>query len=64
MSRESMLIVIGALLMLSPFVGLPLSILMWFYLALGLLVSLVGLSLRLRKKRRQLAHEASHPALS
>ena len=54
MSRESMLIVIGALLMLSPF----------FSLALGLLVSLVGLSLRLRKKRRQLAHEASHPALS
>lgn len=64
MSRESMLIIVGVLLMLSPFVGLPLAILMWFYLAGGLLVALIGVSLRLRRKRRQLVHESSQTALS
>lgn len=64
MSRESILIVIGVLLMVSPFIGLPLSILMWFYLAFGLLIAGIGASLRLRKKRRAPAHEASHPVLS
>lgn len=64
MSRESILIVVGVLLMVSPFVGLPLAILMWFYLALGLLIALIGTSLRLRKKRRHTVHEASQTVLS
>jgi hypothetical protein len=64
MSRESILVIVGILLMVSPFVGLPLSILMWLYLALGLLVSLIGVTLRLRKKRRASIHEASQPVLS
>lgn len=64
MSRESILIVVGMVLMVSPFVGLPLSILMWFYLALGLLIALIGTSLRLRKKRRNTVHEASQTVLS
>lgn len=64
MSRESILIVVGILLMVSPFIGLPLSILMWFYLAFGLLIASIGASLRLRKKRRALVHEASQPVLS
>lgn len=64
MSRESLLIIVGLLLMLSPFVGLPLALLMWFYLAVGLAVALVGASLRLRRKRKQLVHEASQAALT
>lgn len=64
MSRESILIVVGVLLMVSPFIGLPLSILMWFYLAFGLLIAGIGASLRLRKKRRALVHEAPQPVLS
>lgn len=64
MSRESILIVVGVLLMVSPFIGLPLSILMWFYLAFGLLIVGIGASLRLRKKRRTVVHEASQPVLS
>ncbi|MEK7511148.1 MAG: hypothetical protein AAB582_02850 [Patescibacteria group bacterium] len=63
MSRESMLIIVGVLLMLSPFVGLPLAILMWFYLAGGLLIALIGVSLRMRRKRRPIVHEASQTAL-
>ena len=59
-----MLIIVGVLLMLSPFIGLPLAVLMWFYLAIGLLVALVGVSLRVRRKRRALAHEASQTVLS
>ncbi|MES2995165.1 MAG: hypothetical protein V4681_03985 [Patescibacteria group bacterium] len=68
MSRESLLIIIGALLMISPFTGLPLSILMWFYLALGLIVALIGVTLRIRRKRRaertSSIHEASQTVLS
>lgn len=54
--------------MISPFTGLPLSILTWFYLALGLLVALIGVTLRIRRKRRaeraSLSHEASQTVLS
>jgi len=59
-----MLVVIGVLLMVSPFTGIPLSALMWFYLTLGLLVTLIGVSLRLRKKRRSLVHESSQTVVS
>lgn len=59
-----MLIVIGIVLALSPFSGFPLSWLMWFYLALGLLVAGIGISLRPKPVRRaENVHEAS-PVLS
>lgn len=60
-----MLIVIGAFLMLSPFSGFPLALLTWFYLFVGLLTALIGLSFRLARKRRarRESHEAA-PVLS
>ena len=51
MSRERLLIAIGLLVMLAPFVGLPLSILRWFFLGIGLAVVLIGISYAVRKKR-------------
>lgn len=66
MSRESMLIVVGTLMILSPFAGFPLALLTWFYLFAGLLTVLIGVSFRLarRKRARKIAHEASAPVLS
>jgi len=49
MTRESLLIVIGALLALSPFLGLPYSWLMVLVPALSAVVIVIGVTLR--KKR-------------
>ena len=68
MSRESMLIVVGVLIVLSPFSGIPLSLLTWFYLFVGLVTLMIGVSLRIariRRAKKKLAHEASPaPVLS
>ena len=68
MSRESMLIVLGALVVLSPFSGFPLAWLTWFYLFAGLLTAAIGATLRLRRIRRArkaaMSHEAPTPAIS
>lgn len=59
-----MLIVIGVVLALSPFSGFPLSWLMWAYLALGIAVAGIGISLQPKRERRaENVHEAS-PVLS
>jgi hypothetical protein len=63
MTRESLLIAFGIILMASPFLGLPLSVLMWFYLAIGFLVALIGATLHLRRKRRHATHAASQTNL-
>jgi hypothetical protein len=51
MPRESILILLGVFIALSPFVGLPYSWLMWFVLVLGLLVIAQGISLRAKKQK-------------
>ncbi len=51
MSRESLLILIGTLVALSPFVGLPLAWLAFIVPALGGVTVLIGFSLSSRKKR-------------
>lgn len=53
MSRVSTLILLGVLIALSPFLGLPLSILMWVLPILGLMVLLTGVSLRARRVRKE-----------
>lgn len=63
MSRESLLIILGIVIMASPFLGIPLALLMWFYLAAGFLVAVIGATLRVRTKRRP-AHEAHTPIVS
>jgi uncharacterized membrane protein len=53
MSRESILILLGVLFILSPFVGLPLYVLAWVLPALGLAVAGIGVSLRSRRRHRE-----------
>lgn len=53
MSRESVLIVLGLLVVLSPFIGLPLEILAWVLPVLGLIVVGIGVALRSRRRKEQ-----------
>lgn len=57
MSRESALIILGILVAVSPFVGLPLSVLAWILPVLGILTAIIGLALRLRRQRRETTPE-------
>ena len=51
MSKETVLIALGAITALSPYLGLPLSVLEILLPVIGLLVALVGIALRTRSKR-------------
>lgn len=63
MSRGLMLIVLGALVMLAPFSGLPMRILIWILPVLGLAILLIGISYkRERVRATPSSHEASVPA--
>ena len=53
MSRESLLILVGILVALSPFVGLPLVWLAFVTPFLGAVVVLIGFSLVSRKRNMQ-----------
>lgn len=55
MSRDRLLIIFGLLVLASPFVGLPLSVLSWVLPVLGASVALIGLSYVMRKKNQQVA---------
>jgi uncharacterized membrane protein YhaH (DUF805 family) len=46
MHRESFLIILAVLIMVSPFAGLPLFWLEWILPILGLFVLIIGISLR------------------
>lgn len=60
MSREPILIVLGILLSISPFVGMPPSWFMYFLPVMGALVALIGFTLhQKRKQRAHLTHETS-----
>ncbi len=60
MSRESMLILLGILVMLSPFLGLPLSLLAWLLPFLGLVTLGIGISLRTERTRSAKPAISSH----
>jgi len=49
MSRESLLILLGVLIFLAPFSGLPFSWLSWILSLLGIIVGIVGFSLRAKR---------------
>jgi cell division protein FtsW (lipid II flippase) len=62
MSRESLLILLGLLVAVLPFLGLPLFWLSIGYPVIGALVVLIGLTLARRKKRATVPiHETSSP---
>ncbi|MDB5245583.1 MAG: hypothetical protein JWN90_688 [Parcubacteria group bacterium] len=48
MSRESILMILGILIAISPWSGLPLSILAWILPLLGLATAFIGFTLRTR----------------
>ncbi|KND49415.1 MAG: hypothetical protein AB203_04445 [Parcubacteria bacterium C7867-008] len=53
MSRERLLIIVGLLVVFSPFIGLPLAILVWVLPILGGIVTLIGISYVVRKRNQQ-----------
>jgi TRAP-type C4-dicarboxylate transport system permease small subunit len=58
MSRESTVILLGVLVAVSPFTGLPLSLLSWVLPILGALLVLIGITLRALSARTSThAHE-------
>lgn len=56
MTRNLMLIVLGALVTLSPFSGLPMTILTWILPVLGLVTVAIGISYR-RERAAIVSHE-------
>jgi hypothetical protein len=48
MSREKILVILGVLVLISPWSGLPLSWLLWVLSAIGLAVIAIGVTLRKR----------------
>ncbi|MBP9816777.1 MAG: hypothetical protein KBD05_02010 [Candidatus Pacebacteria bacterium] len=64
MSRAGTLILLGILIALTPFIGLPLSLLAWVLPILGLLVLLTGVALRRRMQAEERSAEppAAAPA--
>jgi VIT1/CCC1 family predicted Fe2+/Mn2+ transporter len=53
MTRESVLVILGVLVALTPYAGLPLSILEIVLPVLGLLIVAIALTLRARNAHRQ-----------
>jgi hypothetical protein len=64
MSRERLLMLLGILVVVSPFVGLPLAILTWVLPVLGALVFAIGTSFAMRKRSMQIAQQAHAPEIS
>lgn len=62
MSRERALMLLGILVLVSPFVGLPLAILTWILPLLGGLVLGIGASYSMRRRNMQRAQQALHAA--
>jgi hypothetical protein len=53
MSRENFLILLGVLILLSPFAGLPMSILAWILPILGILVLVIGITLHRNRQPKE-----------
>ncbi len=64
MSRESVLSILGVLVLFSPFLGVPLSLLAWILPVLGALVFGIALSLRRDRIRKEQRHTDTHEASS
>lgn len=58
MSRALILIILGGLVALTPFSGLPMTILSWILPVLGVLVLAIGISFK-RERRARRHYEAA-----
>lgn len=54
MHRESILIVLGVITAVMPYLGLPYGWLMFALPVLGLLILIIGLSLRMKRRAREM----------
>ena len=61
MSREGLLIFLGILIFLIPFSGLPFSWLSWILSLLGIIVGIIGFSLRAKRASPPPPHEETPP---
>ena len=61
MTRESLLILLGALLIISPFLGLPYTWLMVIVPVLALCVLIIGMTLRVKRSRASSRAEVAPP---
>ncbi|MDB5190408.1 MAG: hypothetical protein JWN49_734 [Parcubacteria group bacterium] len=62
MSRESILMILGILVAISPWSGLPLSILAWILPLLGLAITFIGFTLRTRAHAVRVKDTSSRPS--
>ncbi len=58
MSKENFLILLGVLVLLSPFAGLPMAILVWVLPILGVLIVIVGIMEHRSKKEPETPAES------
>lgn len=61
MKREKVLIVLGVLVLLSPWSGLPLTWLTWILLIIGAAVSAIGYSLWRKNRTERITSEPPRP---
>ncbi|MDB5266094.1 MAG: hypothetical protein JWM39_807 [Parcubacteria group bacterium] len=64
MTRERLLMLLGILILVSPFVGLPLTILTWILPVLGGLTFGIGASYVMRKRNEMNERVQRSPELS
>lgn len=64
MSREGIVIVLGVLIAVSPFIGLPYYVLAWALPVLGLTCALIALSLRVRRQRTRPSSPSPTPSVA
>jgi len=64
MTRETVLMILGALVFLSPWVGIPMMWLQWILLVLGLAIIAIGVTLRRRMHQDELPPAAPSPSSS
>lgn len=58
MTRETILIILSVLVFISPFVGLPLSVLSWVIPTLAACIFLIAFQMRARRNARRIMREA------
>ena len=62
MTRETVLMILGALVFISPWIGIPMAWLQWALLVLGLAIIAIGITLRRRMHEDELPPAATPPS--